>query len=75
MGRGKKKDRRWLRITNKDASHRDFEISKATKLNLELGMLHFDQLKDGTWRITFSEDITNDFSEILSVTIVRQDEH
>jgi hypothetical protein len=65
---------RSLVIEFKDGTNKDLLISKATRIkSKEVGMLHFDKLSDGTWRLTFSDDITEDFSKIVSFSILREE--
>jgi hypothetical protein len=65
--------RRAVRINFKDGSSTTLELSKATEIRAAIGMLHLDKLKDGTWRLTYSSDITKDFSKVVSFEMVRED--
>jgi hypothetical protein len=66
------KDRRAVAIKFKDGTSRILELSKATAIRSDIGMLHLDKFKDGTWRLTFSNDIAEDFSEIMSLEMIRE---
>ena len=66
------KTRRALEIKLKDGTSTILELSKATAIKANVGMLHLDRLKDSTWRLTFSDDIAEDFSKIESIVIIRE---
>ena len=67
------KEKRSIRICLKDKTHKDLEISKATLLDSNdiAGMMHLDQLRDGTWRLMFSSHFATDFTQIERMEIVR----
>ena len=66
--------KRSLVVRFRDGTEKTFPISKATRIKSSgIDMLHFDKLPDGTWRLTFSDAITDDFSRIESFTIHRED--
>ena len=64
--------RRAIEIKFKDGSSKTLELSKATAIKADIGMLHLDRLPDKNWRLTFSEDITEEFSKIDSFKIIRE---
>lgn len=64
--------RRAIEIKFNDDSSKFLELSKATTLRSDLGMIHIDKLKDGTWRLMYSEDIIKDFSKIDFFKIIRE---
>ncbi len=49
----------------------ELEISKAVEIKTPLQMIHFDQMKDGTWRIIYNGNLIKDFSKITSFEIER----
>jgi len=57
----------------KNGTAKTLELSKATLLDSTdiAGMMHLDQLKDGTWRLMFSSHFAADFSQIDRLEIVR----
>lgn len=55
-----------------DGTEKILELSKATKLKIDSGMMHLDRLKDGTWRLIWSEDLVDKFSEIDYIDINRE---
>lgn len=63
--------RRAIRIVFNDGSFKDLELSKATAIRADIGLLHLDKLKDG-WRLTVSDDIVKDFSTIQKFEVVRE---
>jgi len=65
--------KREIVIKLQDGSEKRLELSKATKLKLDSGMVHLDRLKDGTWRLIWSEDVIDKFSDIDYIDIYRED--
>lgn len=65
--------KRAIRIVYKDRTTKDLEIAKATAIKADLGMLHLDKIKDDKWRLTFTEEISDEFSKIDHFDIVRED--
>jgi hypothetical protein len=64
--------RRAIEIKMIDRTTKILEISKATSLKCDMGMLHLDKLKDDTWRLLFSNDIIKNFQDIESFNIIRE---
>jgi hypothetical protein len=64
--------RKAFEIKFKDGTSTLLELSKATAIKADVGMLHLDRLRDSTWRLTFSDDIAEDFSKIESIGIIRE---
>lgn len=64
--------RRAIEVKFVDGTSQFLEISKATKINSNIGMLHFDRIKDGSYRLTFDDSICKDFSQIESFNVVRE---
>jgi len=50
------------------------ELSKVTGVRTDKNMIHLDQLSDGTWRLIYNSKMIPDFSEVLSLTIIREDD-
>ena len=52
------------------------EISRSTIINDEglegMQFIHFDQLKDGTWRITRTRELIPDLSKVSALKIIRE---
>ena len=65
--------RRAIEIKFLDGTSKFLEISKATTIKADIGMLHLDQLNDDSWRLIFSNDIVPDFKNVISLNIVRED--
>ena len=57
----------------KDGSEKRLELSVATKLKIDAGMLNFDRMKDGRWRMIWSEDLIDDFTQLDRIEIYRED--
>lgn len=52
----------------------ELELSKATAVKTDRGMIHLDELPDGTWRLIYNGNLIKDFSKISALTILRSDE-
>jgi len=48
------------------------EISKATKIRTKSNMMNLEEMKDGTWRLIWSESLLEDFSKLKSIEIIRE---
>lgn len=66
--------RRAIEIKFTDGSSKTLELSKATSIRSDIGMVHLDKLKDDSWRLTFSSDITDEFKNISSFEMIREDD-
>lgn len=63
--------RRAIRINGTDQV---LELSKVAGVKLkDRGMIHFDQLDDGTWRLIYNTDMIPDFTKITSFEIIREE--
>lgn len=51
----------------------ELPLSKATAVKTEKQMIHLDQLPDGTWRLIYNSNLIPDFTQVKSLTIVRED--
>ena len=66
--------KRALTINFRDGTSKELVLSKATRIKSEgVDMMHLDKLPDESWRLIFSDSITDDFSKIESFSIVRED--
>ena len=63
--------RRTVAVKRVDGSEQRLELSKATACRTSAQFIHLDMLKDGTWRLLWSEGVVPDMSEIDSLTIER----
>ncbi|MFW6219554.1 MAG: hypothetical protein ACOC33_01760 [bacterium] len=64
-------ERRMIKIVYKNGMNKHLDIVKATKINANLGMIHFDKLETG-WRLIFTEDIADEFKDIDRFEIIRE---
>jgi hypothetical protein len=64
-------DERKIKFVMTDGSSKEITISKCTRLNGDFNILHFDMLKNGTFRITFSTDIIKDISKLDKIEMIR----
>lgn len=60
------------RIVRLKGTDIELNISKAVAVKTASNMIHFDQLKDGTWRIIYNGNMIPDFSKIESFDIIRE---
>jgi hypothetical protein len=64
--------RRAIEIKFVNGTSKILELSKATSIKADIGILHLDRLDNGTWRLTFSDSICKEFSEIDSFNMIRE---
>jgi hypothetical protein len=43
------------------------ELSKVTTVSVKARMIHFDELPDGTWRMTYNRDMLPDFNPVTAL--------
>lgn len=65
--------KRSLVIKYKDGSIKELELSRATLVKTEDQFMRLDQLKDGTWRLIWSEGLIKDFSQVERFDVLRKD--
>ena len=66
--------KRSIIIKLKDGTEKELPLSQAAKIKSpNVGMLHLDRKKDGTWGIIWSEGIIDDFTHVDSLEIRRED--
>lgn len=51
----------------------ELELSKVTSVRTKLQLIHFDQLRDGSWRLIYNENLIPDFSKVRSLKIIREE--
>jgi hypothetical protein len=71
-----KKVKRSLEIHLTDGSTKTLELSKAVALDMPdtPGMIHFDQLTDGSWRLIYTTPLFGKtFRDIEKIVVVRND--
>lgn len=49
------------------------ELSKVVMIRNTLQMINLDQLKDGTWRLIYSEGTIPDITQVEGFKIIRED--
>lgn len=62
--------RRAIRIKGTD---KELELSKVVSVKTDKQMIHFDQLKDGTWRLIYNGNLIEDISKVKWFEIIRED--
>lgn len=50
-------------------------LSKATAVKTSKNMIHLDQLDDGTWRLIYNGNMIPDFTKVLGLKILRDDDY
>jgi hypothetical protein len=45
------------------------ELSRVTAIRVKARMIHFDELPDGTWRLTYNSEMIPDFTVISALTL------
>jgi hypothetical protein len=45
------------------------ELSKVTAVRLRARMIYFDELPDGTWRLTYNSEMIPDYTVITALTL------
>jgi hypothetical protein len=65
--------RRAIEIKFVDGTSTTIELSKATSIKSDMGIIHLDRLPNKTWRLVWSEDIVDEFSKIKSFEMIRED--
>jgi hypothetical protein len=72
MAKKKKQDnvRRAIEITG---TEHVLELSKATAIKTSKNMIHLDQLDDGTWRLIYNGNMIPDFTKVVALTVIRED--
>ena len=69
MARSKKETiKRLIRIKG---TGQELQVSKVTSVNVSINMIHLDQLLDGTWRLTYNENLIPDLTAVEALEIVR----
>lgn len=54
---------------------KELVLSKATAIKkVQRGMIHLDELPDGTWRLTYTEVTVPDWSKIEALKMVREND-
>lgn len=78
MARGKNKKKqtisRKFKINKTDGTSVELELVKATAIRANVGMFHLDAMKDGSYRLTVSDDIIDDMTLFDNLEMIRDDE-
>lgn len=49
-------------------------LSKATAVKTNQNMIHLDQLPDGTWRLIYNGNMIPDFTKVIGLKILRDEQ-
>lgn len=69
----KPKPRRKLRIVTVDGQTKDFEIVRATKVNVKGSRLYLDGLPNGGHSMIWTPDFMEEFSSIDRIEVIREE--
>jgi len=64
---------RSIAIKFKDGSEKELKLSRATLIKTEKQFVNLDQLKDGSWRLIWSEGLIGDFAQVEGFEVRRKD--
>lgn len=67
---------RKMRANFNDGSFKEFQISKAVKLNLANEndqRIYLESLPDGTFRLMWTEGMLDEFSDLINLEMIRED--
>lgn len=67
------KEKRSVKINFKDGSSQELVLSKATSVKTDAEFLHFDKMKDGTWRLIYNPNMIPDFTQVVNLEIIRDE--
>lgn len=65
--------KRSIKINLVDGTFKELILSRATLIKTQNKMMNLEELKDGTWRLIWSEGLIDDFSKVSNFEIVRED--
>lgn len=65
--------KRFIRVNYEDGTFKDLEIIKSTAIKADVGMMHLDKLNNDKWRLTFTNEIGEEFSKIKNFEMIRED--
>ena len=77
MSRKTKGIKRTIEIENLDGTTKELEIGKAVALkgnpgSAVAGKIYLEQMKDGKWRLCYSEDVIPDFTKVKGFNVIRE---
>jgi hypothetical protein len=70
----KNNPKRSIIIKYKNGNTKELELSKATLIKTNDQFIRLDQLKDGKWRLIWSEGLIKDFTQVECFNIIRKDD-
>lgn len=72
-----KKPKRAIEIEFLDGTKKELEIGKAVAMTPQSddngGKIYLERMKDGKWRLFYTEDVIEDFSKVKGFNVVRED--
>jgi hypothetical protein len=71
------KGKRAIEIEFLDGTTKELKIGKAVAMNGQSehtsGKIYLEQMKDGDWRLLYTEDVIEDFTKVKGFNVVRED--
>jgi hypothetical protein len=71
-----KKVKRSIEIDFEDGSTKELEIGKVVAMHgtseATSGKIYLEQMKDGKWRLLYTEDVIEDFTKVKGFNVVRE---
>jgi len=68
--------KRAIEIEFKDGTTKELEIGKAVVMNGQSehtsDKIYLEQMKDGKWRLLYTEDVIEDFTEVKGFNVIRE---
>jgi hypothetical protein len=72
-----KKPKRAIEIEFLDGTTKELEIGKAIAMTGQSesngGKIYLERMKDGKWRLFYTEDVIEDFSKVKGFNVIRED--
>lgn len=65
--------KRTIRLNYIDGTFDDLELSRAVAIKTPNKTMNLEELKDGTWRLIWTEGLIQDFSKLKNIEVVRDD--
>ncbi len=69
--------KRAIEIEFNDGTTKELEIGKAVAMNGKSehtsGKIYLEQMKDGKWRLLYTEDVIEDFTKVKGFNVIRED--
>ena len=68
--------KRAIEIEFNDGQTKELEIGKAVAMKGQTehtnGQIYLEQMKDGKWRLLYTEDVIEDFTQVKGFNVIRE---